>query len=93
MEDVTLVQLFAQMDRHLARQDEILAKMDERLAAQSQILARQTEILEKMDQRTVLIQDSMERTNQYQHRTSQLLLEHGLMLDRLFERLATLQRP
>ena len=93
MEDVTLVQLFAQMDRHLARQDEILAKMDERLAEQSKMLERMDERLDKMDQRTVLVMDAMERTSQHQSRTSQLMLEHGLMLDRLMERLATLQRP
>lgn len=48
MEDVTLVQLFAQMDRHLARQDEILAhhsvmfdRMDERDRQLAAIMERQ----------------------------------------------------
>jgi hypothetical protein len=73
VDDVTLIQLFAQIDVHLARQDEILAKMDERQAKQDQILA--------------LIQESTERTAQYHARTAQMLAEHTLLMDRILERL------
>jgi hypothetical protein len=92
MEDITLTQLFAQMDRHLARQDEILAEHGRILAKMDERAARQTEILNLMDTRTVVIADAIERTNQYQQRTAQLLLEHEVLLARIGERLTALER-
>ena len=74
MDDMTLIQLFPQLDAHTTRQDEILARMDERLAKQDQVLAA--------------IQESTERTAQYQARTAQMLAEHTLLMDRILERLA-----
>ena len=58
MDDMTLIQLFAQLDAHTARQDEILARMDDRDRQHTDILvqisgnmARVADALDRMDQR------------------------------------------
>jgi hypothetical protein len=45
MEDLTLTQLFARMDAHLARQDDYLARQDAQLQTVLETLARQNAIL------------------------------------------------
>jgi hypothetical protein len=45
MDDVTVTQLFARMDAHLARQDAHLERQDAHLAAIQATLARQNETL------------------------------------------------
>ena len=70
MEDVTLVQLFAQMDRHLARQDEILDRMDVRgrqhTDAMLQISANMTRVVEILDR-------SMQRLETQQTQLGEIL--------------------
>lgn len=45
MEDITLTQLFARMDAHLARQDDHLARQDAELQTVLETLARQNAML------------------------------------------------
>jgi hypothetical protein len=47
MEDVTLTQLFARMDAHLAQQDEHLRRQDVQLTAITETLSRQNSVLEE----------------------------------------------
>lgn len=45
MDDVTLTQLFARMDAHLAQQDAYLARLDAQLAAITEALGRQNALM------------------------------------------------
>lgn len=82
MDDITLTQLFAQMDRHLARQDEILAQMDDRgrqhTDAMLQISANMTRVVEVLDR-------SMQRLETQQTQLGDILGGMAGMLARMDE--------
>ena len=59
MDDMTLIQLFAQLDAHTTRQDAILARMDARRARQDEILLHHTTMLDRLDDRSRQHTDAM----------------------------------
>lgn len=75
MDDVTLTQLFAQMDRHLARQDEILATMDERTERIAAMIEHIDARTERLDERSRLQTTVLEQISANQVRLADVLTD------------------
>jgi prefoldin subunit 5 len=98
VEDITLTQLFSQMDHHLARQDAMLARMDERRERQDEILAHHSTMLDRVDDRGRQIAAILERIDARGHAHTEAMLQISAnmthvaeVLDRSMQRLETQQ--